>query len=208
VNQAVEQTDPKQQRRKLLIIFGLFLAPLVLALLAWLSVDYWHTGAPTSHGELVDPARPLTEFTLQGLDGRKVNLESLRGKWTLIYVASSSCPQECLDVLTALRQLHIALNKDMDRVQRLLVLTDDQDLAVLRIQLEKFQGMRAALQTGLALDLFLDQLRLEGEVAPITAGRVYMVDPLGNFMMSYPRGADPTGILRDLEKLLKLSRIG
>lgn len=40
------------------------------------------------------------------------------------------------------------------------------------------------------------------------AGRIYVVDPLGNLMMSYARTAEPKGLLEDLKKLLKYSRIG
>ena len=38
--------------------------------------------------------------------------------------------------------------------------------------------------------------------------RIYVVDPLGNLMMSYPAGADPNGIRKDLARLLRVSRIG
>lgn len=40
------------------------------------------------------------------------------------------------------------------------------------------------------------------------AGRIYIVDPLGNLMMSYAADAKPKGLLEDLKKLLKLSHIG
>jgi hypothetical protein len=40
------------------------------------------------------------------------------------------------------------------------------------------------------------------------AGRIYIVDPLGNLMMSYARDAEPKGLLTDMKKLLKLSHIG
>jgi hypothetical protein len=43
---------------------------------------------------------------------------------------------------------------------------------------------------------------------PVNAGRSYIVDPLGNLMMSYPPDADPRGILKDLKRLLRLSHIG
>ena len=42
----------------------------------------------------------------------------------------------------------------------------------------------------------------------LDAGRVYIVDPLGNLMMYYRPDADAGGLLKDLRKLLKFSRIG
>jgi hypothetical protein len=37
---------------------------------------------------------------------------------------------------------------------------------------------------------------------------LFIVDPLGNLMMSYDAEANPKGLLEDLKKLLKLSHIG
>jgi hypothetical protein len=43
---------------------------------------------------------------------------------------------------------------------------------------------------------------------PLISGRIYLVDPLGNLMMSYGSRSEAKGILSDLKKLLKLSHIG
>jgi hypothetical protein len=37
---------------------------------------------------------------------------------------------------------------------------------------------------------------------------IYVIDPLGNLMMRYPRDADPNGMKKDFVRLLKVSRIG
>ena len=37
---------------------------------------------------------------------------------------------------------------------------------------------------------------------------IYLVDPLGNLVLRYPRDADPSRIRKDIERLLKVSRIG
>jgi len=37
---------------------------------------------------------------------------------------------------------------------------------------------------------------------------VFIVDPLGNLMMSYDSRQNPKGLLEDLQKLLRLSHIG
>jgi hypothetical protein len=37
---------------------------------------------------------------------------------------------------------------------------------------------------------------------------VYLIDPLGNLMMSYAADARPKGMLEDLKKLLRLSHVG
>ena len=37
---------------------------------------------------------------------------------------------------------------------------------------------------------------------------VYVVDPLGNLVMRFPSGSDRKGLIKDLDKLLRLSHIG
>jgi len=37
---------------------------------------------------------------------------------------------------------------------------------------------------------------------------IYIVDPHGNLMMSYPASGSARGLLKDLERLLRLSNIG
>ena len=41
-----------------------------------------------------------------------------------------------------------------------------------------------------------------------TAERVYLIDPLGNLMMSYAPDAKPKGMLEDMKRLLGLSHVG
>ena len=37
---------------------------------------------------------------------------------------------------------------------------------------------------------------------------IYLIDPLGNLMMRFPKDADPARMVKDLKRLLKISRIG
>jgi hypothetical protein len=40
------------------------------------------------------------------------------------------------------------------------------------------------------------------------AGRIFIVDPLGNLLMSYAATAPDKALLTDMKKLLRLSHIG
>ncbi len=40
------------------------------------------------------------------------------------------------------------------------------------------------------------------------AGRIYIIDPLGNLMMSYAPEAASRALLEDMKRLLRLSHIG
>ena len=41
-----------------------------------------------------------------------------------------------------------------------------------------------------------------------SAGQIYLIDPLGNLMMTYTKGYDPKGLRSDLTRLLKNSWAG
>ena len=118
--------DPAQRRRsriKLVSIFAIFAVPLLLA-----SV-YLHmvrssggTIGDTSRGELIAPAVPLTEFALTTTDNEAFTLDSVRGIWTLLYVPEGDCLEACERNLYHMRQVRLALNHRMDRVQRAVLI--------------------------------------------------------------------------------------
>jgi cytochrome oxidase Cu insertion factor (SCO1/SenC/PrrC family) len=127
----------------------------------------------------------------------------LRGKWTLAYIGGSRCDAPCRESLYTMRQVRLALGEDMRRVERLLILTDQEGLAELREGLKSYPGMVVATASRAALD---DLRRtFDWEAYP---GSVFVIDPLGNLMMRYDPATEPKGMLKDLERLLKVSRIG
>jgi hypothetical protein len=127
----------------------------------------------------------------------------LRGKWTFLYVQRGSCDEECLRRLYDTRQVRLALDREMTRVQRVFIA--DADCCEL-------PALRAAhpdlimLALGPSDDALL--ALLPDGVQALDAHRVYVIDPLGNLMMFYPEGAKPKGMLEDMKRLLRLSSIG
>lgn len=132
----------------------------------------------------------------------------LLGMWTLLYIGDADCDAVCIDSLYKMRQIRIAQNENMKRVQTLFLLQGDalpQEL-VLRLA-EEYRDLTvvpvSAAQAGQIAPFFaIDDAGMEA------AERVYFIDPLGNLMMYYGPDADPAGMLKDLRKLLKFSRIG
>lgn len=189
----------------LLVFFG----PMVAAWVVYAKIDRWQAIGTTNRGELVAPARPLTGFALQEATGTPLGADYLHGKWTLIYIADSQCPEACREAIYYMRQVRLALGADAHRVQRLLVLTDASRVAALQPFLQDYPGMAIATAEQPALERFLKLFEgAAGASSGGTAGRVYVVDPLGNLMMSYPPDAAPKGMLKDLQRLLKVSQIG
>jgi cytochrome oxidase Cu insertion factor (SCO1/SenC/PrrC family) len=185
-------------------IFLLFATPLALAWLLYLGKPGWLPSGKVNQGELIVPAKPLPELTLQTLDNEAFALKRLHGRWTLLAVAAAECAAECERKLYNMRQVRTALGKDMGRAQRVLLALNPAALGNLPHLRQEYEG--TWLLSG-APELMQALLR-ELEPAAAPADKIYLIDPLGNLMMYYPADANPKGILKDLTRLLKISQIG
>lgn len=152
-------------------------------------------------GELIDPQRPLPDQASVNLTGRTSNFMALKGQWLLISVAGGACDEVCSRHLYLQRQLREGLGKDKDRVDWVWLIPDDapvpgkllpalKDATVLRVS---SAGLSAWLQPASGHQL---------------AEHLYLVDPLGNWMMRFPANLDLSSAARarrDLERLLRAS---
>ena len=174
----------KLLRNKVLVVFLVCAAPFVLGTVAYLAG--WSPGGASNYGELIPP-RPLAESAFA----------ELRGKWVMVAFDAAACDANCEQKLYYMRNVRRAQGKDQDRVERLWLLTDDgQPRAQL---LAAIEGTRLARDAGTAA-------RFPAVAAH--ADHIYVVDPLGNLMMRYPRDPDPSRMLKDLQRLLRLSQVG
>jgi len=153
----------------------------------------------TNYGELLQ-TRPLPEARLHLVDGSAFELSQLRGKWLLLMVDSGGCDDYCQRKLFTLRQLRLTQGKDSNRIERVWLINDDAVPSAATIS--PFQGTWLARAAGSDL---LAQLPAEHSAA---VDYIYLIDPLGNLVLRYPRGADPSGIIKDLTHLLSVSGIG
>jgi hypothetical protein len=176
---------PRRGRAQLLLLAAVFALPVALAALAyWLD---WAPGTTANYGELLAPPRPL--------EGPP--FDALRGKWVLVSFDAAACDAYCERKLYFMRQVRRAQGKDQERVERLWVLTDAvQPRAEL---LAAIEGTRIERGPALAARF---------PAAASHADHIYVVDPLGNLMMRYPREPDPSRMLKDLQRLLRLSQVG
>jgi cytochrome oxidase Cu insertion factor (SCO1/SenC/PrrC family) len=157
-----------------------------------------------NHGELVQPPRPLASLILQQIDGGQLTVQALRGKWTLVYLGGAACLDTCNELLYHLQQIRWALGEDMQRVQRLYLVPDDADAAELRSLARRYPGMLVTTADPGMRAQIEDQFGSSLAEGPV----IYLVDPLGNVMMRYGPDLDAKGVLQDLERLLKVSRVG
>jgi cytochrome oxidase Cu insertion factor (SCO1/SenC/PrrC family) len=201
----VKKSKPKPfARLKMIALMAVFALPIALASLLY-SVG-WRPQGTINHGELVQPARPIQDVSLRTLDGERLNFNRLHKKWTMLYFDGPECSDVCRENLRKMRQVHLAQGKDVDRIQRVLVVTNSASSGDLQ---EVIQGPDMKVLTGSAENIkkLAAQFNLPAG-APFELHRIYVLDPLGNFIMSYPPSADPNGMRKDFNRLLKISKIG
>lgn len=192
--------------RKLLWLALLFALPMLAAYALYYSG--WRPETVHPHGELVQPPHPVADVALVLLDGKPIRFSALRGKWTLVTFSAAECLKPCERNLYKMRQVIEAQGKEAERVQSVLVVTDGRALDWLRYAIQDYPGTRVITGPPDSVTEMARQFTLPAGGPLDNPNRVYLVDPLGNLMMSYPADADPTGMRKDLARLLRLSQIG
>jgi hypothetical protein len=152
-------------------------------------------------GELIQPQRPLPDLVAVDLRDKPVNLRGLKGQWLLVSVADGACDAACESNLYLQRQLRETLGKEKERVDRVWLVTGKTPIAA---------ALLPALKD--AQVLRVDEAQLSQWLAPAEgqalADHLYMVDPMGNWMMRLPPHLDAAGAAkakRDVDRLLRAS---
>lgn len=186
----------------LVFLVVLFALPL-LAVLVMYQLDYRPGGK--SYGELLAPPKTLQLPSTQDLHGKPFAADQWKKKWTLVYISDTRCATECLKTVHLLRQIHVTLNKEFDRVQRVLIVSNARDTEELAAIQKQYPDL--VVLTGTETAALAQQFDFPGQPAAGSM-RAYIVDPLGNLIMSYPAGFDPKGLQKDITRLLKYSWVG
>jgi hypothetical protein len=191
---AARQPDTRAGRWKMLVVLLVCAAPVIASYVTYYLV---RPEGRRNYGELIDPQRPLPALAAVARDGSRVELPSLKGQWLLVSVAGGSCDAACQQHLYFQRQLRESLGREKDRLDRVWLVSDDAPVP-------------AALNTALQEATVLRVRGLEQWLQPAEGQRLqdhlYVVDPLGNWMMRFPSGMDVAGAAkakRDLERLMR-----
>ena len=192
-------------RRSLVLIAALFALPAVIATLMYLTG--WRPASTGNHGILIQPARLIEDTALRTLDGKPVHFSALHGKWAMVYFGPSACPQLCMKSLYNMRQAQAAQGKESNRVERVFILTDTSAVATLKAKLLDYPGMHVWAGEKKAVLKLADNFDIH-ETSIAQQQGILLVDPLGNLMMRYVPESDPTGMLKDMTRLLKYSWLG
>lgn len=191
----VSQPENRSSRIKLLLLFGLFALPLAASYIAYY---FWTPSGKTSnYGELL-PVQKLTDGAGKETGGSAFSQEKLKGKWVMVMFDSGRCDAPCREKLYTMRQVRTAQGAERDRVQRLWLVTDNvAPASELKIDYPGTIVMTASQELSA-------KFPANGPVADY----IYLVDPLGNLMMRFPKNPNPSGMIKDIKHLLKTSQIG
>lgn len=192
---AAAAASTRKGRWKMLGLMAVCAAPVIASYVTYYVI---RPEGRRNYGELIDPQRPLPAWTGVDAKGHTVPLNTLRDQWLLVSVADSACNEACVQHLYMQRQLRETLGREKERMDWVWLRTGDAALP------EPLQQATAA-----AVVLQVDPQALASWLQPAPGHQIedhlYVVDPLGNWMMRFPANLDPAQAKRDLDRLLRAS---
>ena len=197
----VVQADEKQTRAgrwKMLAVLFVCASPVIASYLTYYVI---RPEGRRNHGELIDPQRPVPAMTAVKLNGDKVTLSTLKGQWLLVSVADASCNETCQKHLYFQRQLRESLGKEKDRIDWVWLATGDAP-----VDDKLMPGLSEA--TVLRMNAETIAQWLQPAAGRQLQDHLYVVDPMGNWMMRFPPGielASAAQAKKDLDRLLRAS---
>jgi len=182
-------------RRTVLLLAALCVLPVLAAYVAYLN---WRPEHSVNYGELL-ATRSLPSAELRDLSGKPFSSDELHGKWFLVTIQPPSCAERCQRSLYYMRQVRLTQGENAPRIGRLWLIEGAGDPDA------KLLAEHPGLLTARAQDpAWLSSFPVKQEVS----AHIYLIDPLGNFVLRYDDNADPAGMIKDLTRLLKVSQIG
>jgi cytochrome oxidase Cu insertion factor (SCO1/SenC/PrrC family) len=192
-----DQSKPKSMKTFYLLIL-VFILPFTMAVLLHF-FDLKPTGK--SYGNLLQPPKSLQIPMLKDLQGEVFKPEQWNKIWNVVTVDATGCAEACAARVHMLKQVHTSINKDINRVQRVLLVPVDTGLQAYTDIQKKYPDLIILAGADAKMVKFSSEF-------DVNKGNVFLVDPLGNLMMSYPNKFDPKGLRSDLTRLLKNSWAG
>ncbi len=177
-------------KRTLLLIAATVVAPVIASYVIYY---LFPRETQANYGELL-PTRLAPPLAGTLLDGAAFDLAALRGKWVLVTAAPAACDAGCAQALYATRQARAIQGRERERLQRVWLVTSG--------------GTPDAELLALHPDLVVARVAMTAAAVLPGADRIHLIDPLANLVLSYSRDPDIKAAARDLQRLLRASRIG
>lgn len=186
----------RHARWKLMAVLLVCVAPVVASYFTYYVI---RPEGRRNFGALIQPQRPMPSIATIDLLGNGGQLTDLQRQWLLVSVAPSACDAACEKRLYLQRQLRESLGKEKERMDWVWLVTDQAP-----VRKELAQGIASA-DVRRVDPVALSQW-LQPEAGHRLEEHLYMVDPMGNWMMRFPANLDAAGASRarrDLESLMR-----
>ena len=187
-------------RIKMLLVLAACAAPVVASYFAYFVL---RPQARTNYSTLIEPTRPMpSSLPLSDINGRSVQARSLGGQWLIVVVAGGACDGPCEKALYLQRQLREMTGRERDRIDKVWLISDDA-----AVRPELLAAVTAAPAPVWVLRVPREALAAWLEPAPgeTLERHLYIVDPMGEWMMRAPADPEPARLKRDIERLLRAS---
>jgi protein SCO1 len=179
------------------------------------------THAALASGTLLNPARPLPEFSLNDHAGQPFGAERLRGRWSLMFFGFTSCPDVCPTTLGLLAQVEkrLADLPSEERPQVILVSVDPQrDTPEQLASYVKFFSPSFVGVTGAeaAIKQFTRAMGVPVAITPTGGGSytvdhsaaVFVINPAGELRALFSPPLSPDALAADLRRLKRAPQDG
>lgn len=194
-----EGARTRSGRWMMLLVFLACIAPVAASYFTFYVIkpqggnSYGHMNTPLGPQYEIPSAPALT------LQGKQVDLRSLKGQWLLVSVSSGACPQVCQKHLYLQRQLREMLGAEKERLDWVWLIDDEAPVpADLQTAAGQAQEVLRAPHAALAA-------WLKPEEGHELQDHLYVVDPMGNWMERFPADIEPKKAFKDITRLLKAS---
>jgi hypothetical protein len=221
----MNQPSKKRSFWPIWALLAVTIAPVIASYLVYYGV---RPDGRTNYGDFVEPQVTVTSvpvspvispkaesaFTLVQSDpGTRRPLNQLGdwgGRWLMVHIGPSACADACKQELWLMRQIRLTTGRERDRVERLWLLTDEGTPDPTLIAEHEGIWVARLGQVPAADVLVSNWLSVAATAVKNSGGasNIWIVDPLGNLMMRFPDNPDPDGMKKDMNRLLKASRIG
>ncbi|MDO9072906.1 MAG: hypothetical protein Q7U73_06555 [Rubrivivax sp.] len=188
----------RRGRLKMLLVLLVCAAPVVASYLTYFVI---RPEGRTNYGTLILPTRTLPDLALRTLDGTPVAAKSLHGQWLMVLVGPSACDAACDQRLFMQRQLREMMGRERERLDKVWLVTDDGPIS---------PALREAIGGKVpVMALRADREAVARWLAPaegqVLEDHLYVVDPMGEWMMRMPPQPEPARVKRDLDRVLRAS---
>lgn len=201
---------PSRLRSRITLI-GLALIFFLPIAIAWvLNVYPLIEPGEISHGAVLVPGAPtLSEGGIHPIEGERPPDGYFIGQWTLLTVnPQTTCGLNCTNALYTSRQVRLALGRDIDRVRRVMVQGPGT------VSLARARLVATVTAADGKITLAESTPAWQSQLASVLTGQaelgavVFVVDPKGRLVLFHPLTENPGGLISDMKRLLRFSKIG